>query len=475
MKWLDAALTWMFPRFLLDNTGWEEGWVERERKGFVNLMRLALPWLAIGWFAHYFLYDLPMGLQPIEDWFQLRLIGTVVCITSFVFYLSKYANSLAIYRIPAIFSFALVIFLQSIAVKWHGEQTWIFLFLFTLAFSVILRMSSLSSAIFCTFCIGVSLKNMYEGGISTSNIVSGGLVTIGISMVVRTSYLLDIRNYILNRQHQETQEQLLSLSNEFSSRLRSFIPAVIARRIDEAIEKKGMSVLEASVDVLQAKKKHVACLFSDIRGFTQGSKELEKFIGNSVLPEVKACTDAIEKRDGIPRKIGDLIFAYFDDDSPQLNLIRAMLAGIEIARLNTDMNATAVNVRINRYILISTGEAIVGNLGGYDSSVEISALGSPVNFLSRVDDVTKIEAIARKINPGDLLLSKPAMDMIDSLLAETDIQLDYQEIDLKALDVQIRDFPETEYLYCIPSNERNYASLAAPLDYVNERVNGYAA
>ena len=151
---------------------------------------------------------------------------------------------------------------------------------------------------------------------------------------------------------------------EYTERVKSFIPRVIAERLTDLMEKGRLSVVEASIEALKAKKKTVSCLFTDIRGYTQGSKNIDSFVSGSVMPEVTACSDAIESLQGIPRKVGDLIFAYFDDDSVVTNVTRSLLAGIEVSRINKSVNATLGSVEIRRYILISTGEALVGKLWG---------------------------------------------------------------------------------------------------------------
>jgi class 3 adenylate cyclase len=204
-----------------------------------------------------------------------------------------------------------------------------------------------------------------------------------------------------------------------------------------------MSVVEASIEALKARKQNVACLFTDIRGFTQGSKELDEFIIESVMPEVTACSNAIEDLSGIPRKIGDLIFAYFDDDSMHLNVLRAICAGIEVSKLNETMNLSSSQKQINRYILISAGEAMVGNFGGLDSSVEITALGTPVNFLSRVDDLTKSPAVAEALDSGDLIVSETVKHLVDEL----ELSIPFELINLDELEVSIRDFPEVKRLF----------------------------
>ncbi len=472
MKWLDTTLTWMFPTFLLDGTAWLAEWRDNERSTNINTLRIALPIIAVAWASHYLLYDLPMQLEPAEDWLMLRIAGTVACVAVLPAYFQPLINHITYIRVPAVIAFTSIVYLQSISVVWHGQETWIFLFIMVLIFSLLLRLSSLLSAAFCLLCISLSFSNLVAGGVTLPNIVTGTVVTVVAVMIVRTAYLLDIRNFLLAQQHELSQREVLKLSKDFADRLRSFIPKIIADRIEYAVQERGLSVLEASMDVLQAKEKTIACLFSDIRGFTENSKDLHRFIGNSVMPEVKACTDLIENRLGIPRKIGDLVFAYFDDESPQLNVLRAILTGMEIARFNSDMNATAVNINISRYILIDCGEAIVGNLGGQDSSVEITALGSPVNFLARLDEVTKHQALQGKIQPGDLLLSERAMDMIDNVIHGTGVEIDYQKIDLSQLGITVRDFPDAQSIYSMRSTDKNYESLVAPYNYVTAKLNG---
>jgi class 3 adenylate cyclase len=202
---------------------------------------------------------------------------------------------------------------------------------------------------------------------------------------------------------------------------------------------------------LRPRKQNIACLFSDIRGFTEGSKDLDAFIRDSVLPNVKESTNAIEIYGGIPRKIGDLIFAYFDHKSTHLNLIRSILAGLEIARINEDQNADPSNPNIERYILISTGEAIVGNIGGFDSSVEITALGSPVNYLSRVDELTKHPKLRELLASSDLIICNTSL----TLLHEIDVFPNVTSIDLSELGLSIRNFHEQTIIHTMRPTTEN--------------------
>jgi class 3 adenylate cyclase len=175
---------------------------------------------------------------------------------------------------------------------------------------------------------------------------------------------------------------------------------------------------------------------------------------------VKASSRAIEQFRGIPRKIGDLIFAYFDYESPAINVLRATLAGIALARLNEDMNATVSSIDINRYILISSGPALVGNVGGLDSSVEITALGSPVNFLSRLDEATKQHGFSKRLSRGDILLCERSA----GLLGQLELEFDWDTIDFASIGVEIRDFPEAKRIYSLKPSHRNWEQANAAYD-----------
>ena len=223
-----------------------------------------------------------------------------------------------------------------------------------------------------------------------------------------------------------------------------------------------MSVLEASVEVLTPKKRNVACLFSDIRGFTEGTKELDVFIKESVIPEVKACSDAVEGFGGIPRKVGDLIFAYFDEDQVELNVLACSAAALAISRINRDMNETATLKRIKRYVLLSCGEALVGNLGGLDSSIEITALGSPVNFLSRLDEATKHRGLAELLKPGDLVLSYEFSKMLAAMVPDV-VQT---RIDLREVGITLRDFEHVRYVYSVEASDANYTRIVRALSAI---------
>jgi len=438
----------------LEGKPWRSMWEEKERDTFILINRYFFLMAGIGYVGHYFLYDKIMNLKPIENWFTFRMVTAALSFATLLFYLTPLARS-RLYKLPAIFTCWVYCYTQAMVTTWWDGTPWMLSFVFVTGAVMVLRTSPLNSIVLASMIIATQALPLIESGVPLSSIISTGFVTLLVLMVVRTAHMTDIRNFALNQENVAAQKQIIELNIEIADRVRAFIPKVIAKRLEDYISKNRLTVLQAAVEVLKARKTNVACLFSDIRGYTQGSKDLEAFVNKSALPEMKACSDKVEEYSGIPRKIGDLIFAYFDDESNDRNTIRAVNAGMEIARLNQDMNATVTESEIRRYILISTGEAIVGNLGGLDSSIEITALGSPVNLLSRLDDLTKDPSMVDLLNPGDLIVCQNTFSILERL----GIGLDCELIDLGALGLTVRDFPETQIIYRIEPNDKNYERL----------------
>ena len=317
--------------------------------------------------------------------------------------------------------------------------------------ALILRTSVVKSSGYALVVMAFQWPVLMEAGVPVPVALSAGGVTILSLIIIRASYLAEIKYFLLSQQNIDTQRRNIELNIEFTDRVKSFIPGEIANRLERHLQDRNTSVIEAIYEVLRPRKQNIACLFSDIRGFTEGSKDLDAFIRDSVLPNVKESTNAIEIYGGIPRKIGDLIFAYFDHKSTHLNLIRSILAGLEIARINEDQNADRSNPNIERYILISTGEAIVGNIGGFDSSVEITALGSPVNYLSRVDELTKHPKLRELLVSSDLIICNTSL----KLLHEIDVVPNVTSIDLSELGLSIRNFHEQTIIHTMRPTTEN--------------------
>jgi class 3 adenylate cyclase len=453
-----TLLSFLWPDLALAGSKWESEWNNAQSDRFTKTARIFFGLAAIGYLGHYFLIDIPNKKEPIELWFLFRMSITALCLCTLFLFLTSYARKRWAKWVAA-FVMALGCHAQAHVVLNYPDAPWIYPFVFTLCAALLLQYPPLKSLIFSTPLMASFFPPLLAANVAVDQLMSATFLTSLVIFVTRSAYIFELRAFLLTQERDESRQQVIELGRDYESRLKSFIPKVIADRLQQKIVDEGQSPLQATVNVLSARKQTVACLFSDIRGFTQNSKDMDTFLLDSALPEVKACSDAIEAHQGIPRKIGDLIFAYFDDHDDRLNLIRSLLAGLELSRLNRDLNYTNSSINVRRYILISVGDAIVGNVGGLNSGVEITALGPPVNFLSRLDDATKEPLLADKLVEGDLIVSKETAN----LLEKYEINIPLKKVAFGPSDFAIRDFSEVREVFIIHPDDTMVSNLSSHL------------
>jgi len=452
---LRHILEYLWPELILKGTPWFDAWSRGHKKQFADRSKVFFALVGITYIGHYYLVDIPNNKTPIEAWFVFRMVMAALASFCIAIYFFKPFIETRYVKWPAICAMSAGCITQSFVPLYFSEAPWFYPYLFVFASVLVLGSSPIKSLLFATPIMLTYYFPLVSAGVPSYQLTSAMVVCMVVIFVVRTSYISDIRNYVLTKERDQYRDEVIELGKEFEDRLKSFIPRVIAERLQNLIDNTKMTVIEATLDVLTPKKKSVACLWSDIRGFTQGSKDLDDFLADSVIPEVKVCSDAVEKYEGIPRKIGDLIFAYFDSVENKLNLVRSLLAAFELSEINKDMNETVSTVNVKRYILVSSGEALVGNLGGMNSGVEITALGSPVNFLARLDDATKAPGLAKYLEPGDVVLCPRSAQM----LLELDSEIDCVPVCLKSENVAIRDFPEVAQVFVLRPSTESHSRL----------------
>jgi class 3 adenylate cyclase len=457
MARFESLIIYLFPMLLLDGRPWKAMWEDKEHEAFVRLSRYFFIAACLGYIGHFYFYDKPMGLEPLAQWFHFRISVAAICFATLLFYLSPLASS-RFSKAPAIFATWAMSYTQAMITTWWEGTPWLFSFFFVIGATIILRLSPLNSLVLAIGIMTTQAPFLLEAGVPASSILSTAFVVLVMTLILRSSHVADVRNFVLNQENISAQKKIIELNIEFSDRIKAFIPRVIAERLEAQVNENHLTMIQATVDVLRARQANVACLFSDIRGYTAASKDLDRFVDKSVLPEIKACSNTIEGYAGIPRKIGDLIFAYFDDPDLTMNIVRCLLAATEMAKINGVLNATSVESAVRRYILISSGNAVVGNLGGLDSSIEITALGPPVNLLSRIDELTKHPRLASLLQAGDILIAPGTIEHLQN----EGVILEIEVIDLHTLQLYIRDFEEVQAIFRLkdsPENQRRLISF----------------
>jgi class 3 adenylate cyclase len=88
-------------------------------------------------------------------------------------------------------------------------------------------------------------------------------------------------------------------------------------------------------------------------------------------------------------------------------------------------------------------------MGGNDSSVEITALGSPVNFVARLDELTKQPEIQKVLQIGDIVMSEQMYRLLQGQMPD----LVVSKLNLASLAVSVRDFPQVTQLYVVQPSQ----------------------
>lgn len=140
--------------------------------------------------------------------------------------------------------------------------------------------------------------------------------------------------------------------------------------------------------------KELTVLFSDLRGFTTLSEQMEPVALVQLLNEYLAkMTDIVFDHDGtLDKFIGDAVMAFWnaplDDANHCQNAVKTGLhMANELEKLNQKWRAEGLP-QLKLGIGILTGKVIVGNIGGA-KRLDYTVIGDNVNTTSRLEGLTK--------------------------------------------------------------------------------------
>jgi class 3 adenylate cyclase len=457
----------LFPTLALEGSPWLSVWKEKERRDFIRVARVVFPAVAVGYLANYFFFDLAVRLKPESLWLTFRVsMAAIACLVG-LFYFSRRAEQTRFYKVPALVASVVFCYFQGKVLEWYSPDIYIYVYAFIVLTVVTMRTSVLLSLSLSVFLLAIVWPSFIRSGIDAPLALSGGILTLVTVFLLRSSYASEVAYFYSQQSNLEAQKKIVELNVEFSERIRTFLPQEITSRMDEHVNGRQMSIFQAAEEVMRPRSRSISCLFSDIRGFTSATKSVGGFVSEGVLPNVKECTKVIELERGIPRKIGDLIFAYFDLDKTEDSLIHCIRAAARVIDSNRLSNAL-IKFRIRRHVLVASGTAVVGNLGGFDSSVEITALGDPVNFLARLDETTKVPILESMLSGNEVVLDELSARRLRGLLPS----LDLTEVDLEHLSIRIRDFPEVTKIFVLELTKKNRSTLGVYEELVPEMIDG---
>ncbi|MGD2146669.1 MAG: adenylate/guanylate cyclase domain-containing protein [Anaerolineae bacterium] len=184
------------------------------------------------------------------------------------------------------------------------------------------------------------------------------------------------------------------------------------KAIQRLVPKEFAERLLASRGQVQAERRMVTILFSDVRGSTAMAENLDP---EDVMEIMDGAFDVliepVYRYEGtLARLMGDAILAFFGapiahEDDPE-RAVRAALDIIEGAQryaalLEEDRGIKGFNVRVG----INTGLVVVGEVGS-DLRVEYTAMGDAVNLAARIES---------RAEPGSVLITRATHKLIAPL------------------------------------------------------------
>ena len=207
-----------------------------------------------------------------------------------------------------------------------------------------------------------------------------------------------INFYNLQRRNRELVQELQDRVQEQEKVMKLFQKYVPENVVSDTLN------IRAGHSLFEGESRIISVLFADIRNFTRLSSTLEPRQVVSLLNDYFSMLNAsIKRHKGTVNKfIGDGMLAVFGAPMSYLeNQANAVLCALDMVDRLTDFNALhaeTIGQEIQIGIGISTGEAIVGNIGS-DDRVEYTAIGDPVSIATRIESMTKLR-------PNTVLISE---------------------------------------------------------------------
>ncbi len=166
---------------------------------------------------------------------------------------------------------------------------------------------------------------------------------------------------------------------------------------------------------LETQRKKLTVFFSDIRGFTELSEELEAEaltdLLNNYLNEMSKI--ALKYGGTIDKFVGDCVMVFFGDPSTQgakKDAVAAVSMGIAMRKhmkvLRQQWRAQGITKPLEIRMGINTGYCTVGNFGA-DTRMDYTIIGREVNLASRLESASEA---------GEILISHETYSLIKDVI-----------------------------------------------------------
>ncbi len=427
-----------------------------EFKAFTNSARaICLAWFVV-YGIHYWAVDIPAKKDHLELWAWQRFITSTANFLGVLVTFTPWYKRSSFYKLPLILVTAVMLNQQAFAMTLRADVPFFYVPLQACLAIALLRLSPLVSIALLPVLLLFARVAFFARPGQNHHIVSASIVTAMLLAVVRSRMFVDLRAFIAEQENLEAQKSLISAQQALVDQLQGFLPREIYKRVQRVIGERNWSPLRAVDEILRPKDILAAVTYSDIRGFTRLTNSKSSKFRNLVRAAQQIGTEIVERFRGIPRLQGDLIFSYFDLESPALSMTAAIRSSFEMLEETRRLNSGAESAdRIQRYLVLTFGSVTVGNIGSTEGARDITVIGSAANLSSRIDNITKEPSLKAVFESHPVLLSEEAFKFALSLFPT----LQYSELVLADFQVSLRDFPEESRIYCVPTNDSNWMTL----------------
>ena len=186
------------------------------------------------------------------------------------------------YKIPAMLAGAIFCYYQARVLVWYEGG------LVLLRLCLRHRCDSRAEAEHCPkpvyagALIASQWHSFLEAGIGVPLLFSATAISLIFIVFARSGFAAELKYFKANQENIENQRKIIELNIEFADRIRAFLPKEISSRLFRYVEERRMTILQAIEEVLRPRHREIACLFSDIRGFTRATQ------GKAVFFSMKA-------------------------------------------------------------------------------------------------------------------------------------------------------------------------------------------
>lgn len=457
---LDRVLIALHPPFKITRPDLLLLWAQKDRLLYKKTATRIWAVFMIVYVGHFFFVDIPLQKTPLILWAGYRFgLGYFAALNLYLLN-SKKNYFRNFYRLPSLITALIFSYFQAQSMIWRVEVP----YPYAIIIAVCGILSLNASAGLSLACLVLAYLSQLSAWLSRPNefpyILSAASVGMIFTAVMRARLSMDVDVFLAERSQLEAQKNLIENQREMNEHIQAFLPRKIYRTFLNLVKKKKLPVTVAMDEVLRPRQSLVSCLYTDIRGFTQIIKKNDLITVETVLKSQRTFTDIVQDYDGIPRITGDLVFAIYENElNPVKTISQSFECALELIEKQAELNSSIHNPEaIKRYVLISFGPAIIGNVGGVDGSRDVAAIGDCANILSRIDQITKLKGLKEEITSHSILLTPEAAELL--LMAYPNIL--HKRLVLRDFGTSLKDFPEVGELFLFDARNVDRRTLSSP-------------